>query len=509
MDSCSKTAGAITPAKESNRSKFSEISKQLENFNPNVSSPGFKSSNSPCIKSAKSARSQKSTSRKPNPTGSSQVASPSPVKKIRQRKFLIAKKKSGKEELNSSGAASVECNKCKKATGKSKCLCVAYESLRASQEEFFKNRSKIDDKVGLEKLCDDDTANGGSEVNPISQNPEIAEGFGGGKVEENADLCEITRVNKDDVGNVDVNGETGIKRRRGRQLKEGRECVPGPGSGKVMHLVKAFEKLLSIPKSSDSEEKEVDEEEDTNTEMKKPIEVPATQVSSSSFCPSDVFLTFESLGLDSVSHRSSSLDSSQGSFSISSKTSASGRRSRRKSFESSGTFVRRHGKRQLQATSQKPFMLRTEQRGRCKEEEFMKKVQEIMEEEEKLRIPVAQGLPWTTDQPECLVRPSIKDNTRPVDLVLHSDIRAVERAEFDHQVADKMSFIEQYKMERERQRKLAEEEEIKRLRKDLVPKAQPMPYFDRPFIPRRLMKHPANKSMEPKANASQQEKIKC
>jgi hypothetical protein len=33
--------------------------------------------------------------------------------------------------------------------------------------------------------------------------------------------------------------------------------------------------------------------------------------------------------------------------------------------------------------------------------------------------------------------------------------------------------------------KLAEEEEIKRLRKELVPKAQPMPYFDRPFIPRR------------------------
>lgn len=32
---------------------------------------------------------------------------------------------------------------------------------------------------------------------------------------------------------------------------------------------------------------------------------------------------------------------------------------------------------------------------------------------------------------------------------------------------------------------LAEEEEIRRLRKELVPKAQPMPYFDRPFIPRR------------------------
>lgn len=32
---------------------------------------------------------------------------------------------------------------------------------------------------------------------------------------------------------------------------------------------------------------------------------------------------------------------------------------------------------------------------------------------------------------------------------------------------------------------MAEEEEIRRLRKELVPKAQPMPYFDRPFIPRR------------------------
>lgn len=82
-----------------------------------------------------------------------------------------------------------------------------------------------------------------------------------------------------------------------------------------------------------------------------------------------------------------------------------------------------------------------------------------------------------------------------------------------------MSLFEQYKMERDRQQKvhdmkgmivllisqnsiffsffnlklytlvlflqLAEEEEIRRLRKELVPKAQPMPYFDRPFIPRR------------------------
>nr|GMC97224.1 protein TPX2-like [Ipomoea batatas] len=58
----------------------------------------------------------------------------------------------------------------------------------------------------------------------------------------------------------------------------------------------------------------------------------------------------------------------------------------------------------------------------------------MMEEEERLRIPIAQGLPWTTDEPERLVKPPVKERTRPTDLVLHSDIRAVERAEFDHQV---------------------------------------------------------------------------
>lgn len=35
-----------------------------------------------------------------------------------------------------------------------------------------------------------------------------------------------------------------------------------------------------------------------------------------------------------------------------------------------------------------------------KEGEFIKKVQEMMVEEEKQRIPIAQGLPLTTDEPQ-------------------------------------------------------------------------------------------------------------
>lgn len=125
-----------------------------------------------------------------------------------------------------------------------------------------------------------------------------------------------------------------------------------------------------------------------------------------------------------------------------------------------------------------------------------------------MRIPIAQGLPWTTDEPECLVKPPVKENTRPIDVVLHSDIRAEERAEFDQQVARKMSYIEQYRLERERQQKLAEEEEIRRLRKEIIPKAQPMPYFDRPFVPRRSTKH-LTIPREPKFHVPQHKKIKC
>lgn len=35
---------------------------------------------------------------------------------------------------------------------------------------------------------------------------------------------------------------------------------------------------------------------------------------------------------------------------------------------------------------------------------------------------------------QCLIKPAVKESTRPVDLKLHSDTRAVERAEFDQQV---------------------------------------------------------------------------
>ncbi|VVB14590.1 unnamed protein product [Arabis nemorensis] len=495
MESLNLKNGKLgTPVKD--RSKFNQPKAQenfrsSENANPNVShaspgkSPMTKSAVSPLVKSAKKSA-QKNHSPNPKPT----QAVFSPRNRIRERRFVVVAKKNSKKgkkdpATTESTVAEIDCKCGERKKGNMKCVCVAYETLRASQEEFFKKRSESEEeKGGLEESCN------------------LEENFGDGE----------------DFGEPEKLGVSTMKRSRAKVVEDARRSVPE--SGKVMNLVEAFEKLTCFTLSKTAEKKE---ENQTEEDLKKQVKwesLPGARQQpkflegekeqhpwSSSFSPSELVITAKSLGLDPNASVSSSWDSSHGSVLCGS--SNAGRRSRRNSLDSSTTMgSRRSKKKQVKVTSLKPFNLRTEQRGRMKEEEFSKKLQEIMMEEAKLRIPVAQGLPWTTDEPECLIKPHVKDITRPVDLTLHSDVRAVERAEFDYQVAEKMSFIEQYKMERERQQKLAEEEEIRRLRKDLVPKAQPMPYFDRPFIPRRSNKHPTA-PRDPKFHIPQHKKIRC
>ncbi|KAL0874344.1 hypothetical protein Bca101_024049 [Brassica carinata] len=473
-----------TPVKDRSKS-------HLENANPNVShakSPLTKSSSSsPLVKSAinpKRSSAKKNQSPNPNPKPSQAVFSPR--NRIRERRFVVVAKKNSKKgkkdqsPTESSTVAEIDCRCGERKKGNMKCVCVAYETLRASQEEFLlKKRSESEEECC--NLGDGDEVEGEGEEEEESLEPEV-------------------------IG--------ALKRTRGKVVEESRRSVPE--SGKVMNLVSAFEKLTCFGTNKDEEEQTVGNVEKT---VKLEIcgmrqqsklwegEREINHTWSSSFCPNELVLTAENLGLDPNASVSSSWDS--GHASVLSGMSNAGRRSRRNSLDSTTTMgSRKSKKKQVKVTSLKPFKLRTEQRGRVKEEEFAKKLQEITMVEEKMRIPIAQGLPWTTDEPECLVKPHVKDITIPVDLTLHSDVRAVERAEFDQQVAEKMSFIEQYKMEREREQKLAEEEEIRRLRKELVPKAQPMPYFDRPFIPRRSSKHPTA-PRDPKFHIPQHKKIRC
>ncbi|XP_065855646.1 microtubule-destabilizing protein 60 isoform X2 [Euphorbia lathyris] len=489
MESISKSSKSVTPMKD--KSKTQEVSRLSENSNPNFSysSSGAKVTNSPLIRSSKSLKSASK-----NPIVNQNVVLYSPRKKIRERKFVVAKKNSKKDNVSSD--STVDC-KCKDRFGgiAKKCLCVAYETLRASQEEFFKKREEKDE-LDREKASD-------CRAESDAENEEIENGFMAQKAEIDDVYGSDKQILNEDEEPIGI-GISAVKRRRDRILEAGRNSIPAE-CGKVMHMVKIFERAFSI---KDQEESDKKEDEKIKDERKKAmrwalpgLHQPESHSNSSSmteFQPhkafemndssslsqSDLFLTSENLGLDPRFSASSSWDGSQGS--ISSRNSNGGRRSRRNSSESCGIMGgNKWKKKQQKVTSQKPFKLRTEQRGRMKEEEFMKKLQQMMNEEEKLRIPVAQGLPYTTDEPECLIKPPVKESTRPMDLVLNSDVRAVERAEFDHQVAEKLSLIDQYKMERERQQMLAEEEEVRRLRKELVPKAQPMPYFDRPFIPRR------------------------
>ncbi|XP_065045574.1 microtubule-destabilizing protein 60-like [Musa acuminata AAA Group] len=268
-------------------------------------------------------------------------------------------------------------------------------------------------------------------------------------------------------------------------LEEAMSGLPESGAGRVTYLVNAFERLLSISKEPKGEDGGEVKRKVMNWALPGLHQPPKAKVSENSCSPvlcSTDFPHIEDSEGDSAEH--SSVNKKDKRLSNGINGSDEGRRNRRNSTGFSG----RSRIKKFKVKSLQPFKLRTEQRGRFKEEQFIKKVNEMLLEEERKRTPIAKGLPWTTDEPEILIKPPIKERTEPIELILHSDVRAAERSEFDLHVAERMSFVEQIKLDRERQQKLEEEEEIRRLRKELVPKAQPMPYFDRPFIPRKSAK---------------------
>ncbi|CAH1414290.1 unnamed protein product [Lactuca virosa] len=195
MEPNDKNAGAVplTPSKPKHSSK----SKLPENIDPNVTSPNLKALNSPSLKSA--TKVQKSVMKKPN-----HISSPSPKNKIRESKFVVVKKNLKRDKDKT--PISVDC-KCKASGNLEKCVCVAYETLRASQEGFF-NRS---------------------EVSVQEENLSLPVGLQG-KSEEDY-----------------VFEMSGDKRRKEKLLDEARKSIPKPGSGRVLHLVKAFENILTLP----------------------------------------------------------------------------------------------------------------------------------------------------------------------------------------------------------------------------------------------------------------------
>ncbi|KAM0836708.1 hypothetical protein ACQ4PT_062115 [Festuca glaucescens] len=426
----SAAATAKTPSKPLSRARPSQAS---ENSDPSIlASPPPPASKAPATASVRRRR---------------RTLAPVPPPPVPQRRFLVAKKGAHRRRHNNnnnngdSGGGAFDFDQCREA---------AREALRASQEEFFLKEREASAAAVTEE-----------QPKKEEEEEEVAQ--------EEANTAAFEEAEEGDVAGLE--GSSKVRAIRSRVMAKALNSVPDSGSGRVKHLVDAFESLLSISGATADAERAGEEA------WALPGLQPWQEGGDAVFSSSD----FLNLG---PSRLCSSLDGKSNRSSWDSQASTGGRRSRRNSSES----LRSSWNKKLKVTSQHPFKLRTEQRGRAKEQQFFQKVQEMLIEDEKKRIHIAQGLPWTTDEPECLIKPPVKERTEPVDLVLHSDVRAVERAGFDQYVSERTKYAEQLRLEREQQEKLEEEEMIRQLRKELVPKAQPMPYFDRPFIPKRSTK---------------------
>ena len=129
------------------------------------------------------------------------------------------------------------------------------------------------------------------------QNYGIDEGYEG-KVENGDDLGEMEPSSSE-------SSSTCVQRRRDRLLKEARNSGHVSGSRRVAHLVKAFERLLSIPSTDYSYLKNENGSKENNKggmkwalpglQQPKVSEAPKAYL----FCPLDLLLTVEKLGLDS------------------------------------------------------------------------------------------------------------------------------------------------------------------------------------------------------------------
>ncbi|KAG9152538.1 hypothetical protein Leryth_021040 [Lithospermum erythrorhizon] len=85
--------------------------------------------------------------------------------------------------------------------------------------------------------------------------------------------------------------------------------------------------------------------------------------------------------------------------------------------------------------------------------------------------------------------PQTKESTKPQEMKLHTQQRAVQRALFNYSVATKLFIMDQQKKQVEKLQKMIEKEEVRMLRKQMIPRAQLMPIFDKPFCPQRSRGH--------------------
>lgn len=205
-----------TPSKKTQASRphASEMLKIYENSDPNIPIspplPSKKPVKSPSIGSAQS--------NKPIPKTPGRIFAPLPLPE-RARKFIVAKKSSKR------AGNGLDFERCRKE---------AYEALRASQEEFFRRDRSSD----VAEVADSAISEADGSID------------GGDK-----DGTDVTEKALDSVVE-DLEGGSEARNMRSLVMEEAMSGMPEPGSGRVKHLVKAFENFLSISKDDEADKHE-------------------------------------------------------------------------------------------------------------------------------------------------------------------------------------------------------------------------------------------------------------
>ncbi|KAG1675786.1 hypothetical protein FOA52_012442 [Chlamydomonas sp. UWO 241] len=131
-------------------------------------------------------------------------------------------------------------------------------------------------------------------------------------------------------------------------------------------------------------------------------------------------------------------------------------------------------------TLPQPFKLRSEARHAAALEAAADAA--AMSEQQQQAAATFHALPLPPFERVFVPRESDAPLTVPAPLDLATQRRAPTRAQFDAAVAEKARLEEEAKQEEEEQQRLAEENEVREMRKNLKPKARPVPDFSRPFM---------------------------
>ncbi|XP_009408615.2 microtubule-destabilizing protein 60-like isoform X2 [Musa acuminata AAA Group] len=215
-----------------------------------------------------------------------------------------------------------------------------------------------------------------------------------------ADGTEKMKKNREEIwcslaeepGTGELEGSSKMRMMRRMMLEEAMSSLPEPGAGRVMYLVKTFERLFSISKETKG---------DGGGQSKRKVmtwALPALQlptkadVTGASYSPvASYSSSFHGEDDDGDSTMQSSVNSNGDRWN----SESDGRANRcNKRTGSPGSSLNKKPK-----VTHQPLKLRTEQRGRCKEENFTKKIRGVLLEEEK-RKPFTQRLTWNMEEPE-------------------------------------------------------------------------------------------------------------